>query len=92
MHRASNEQQHAEHDFDHRQIIAWCAIRPRSRDAFGEIQPHHEADPAVGVHAVFEEAGERDAQRQHFEGEPTAAWADRGKEELPSEAQRNEAK
>ena len=42
-------------------------VAPGAHHAFGEIEPHQQAHPAVGVHAVAQQAGQRDAQRQHLQ-------------------------
>src|SRR5689334_10726597 len=48
---------------------------------------NHQADPAVGVHAVLENACQRNAQRQCLERKPRAAGAQRGQPQLPRQAQ-----
>ena len=50
-----------------RQPAAARPVAPGAHHAFGEIEPHQQADPAVGVHAVLQQAGQRDAQRQHLQ-------------------------
>ena len=70
---------------------AQAAVAPGAHHAFGEIEPDQQADPAVGVHAVAQQAGQRDAQRQHLERQPGAARPQRRQPQLPGQAQHDQA-
>lgn len=70
MQSAGYKQQQAQCNLYQRQIVARGLVAPSAHDTFGEVQPDHQADPAVGVHAVFEQACQRNAQRQCFKYQP----------------------
>ncbi len=91
MQRTGGEQNHAQHDLDHRQIIARCFVAPSPHHAFDEIQPDKQADPAVGEHAIFQQPRQRNAQRQHFEDQERAAWSNGREPQLPQQTQHNQA-
>ena len=51
------------------------ARRWRPHHAFGDVEPDQQAHPAIGVHAVLQQAGQRQHQRQHLERQRAAAGA-----------------
>ncbi len=90
VHGAGCEEYKAEHDFQARQPRADALVAACSNGTFRKIDPDEQAHPAVGVHAVFEQASEREGQGQHFEGEHAAAGA--SPEQFPSQAEHDQAK
>lgn len=91
MQGASHEQNQTQHNFKACIGIAGPSITLGAHHAFGEIQPHHQTDPAVGVHPVFHETDQGDEQRQSFEHQPRTAWTQRGQPEFPAQGEDDEA-
>ena len=56
VHRAGDEQHRHSATSSGQRAAHGRVSLPGAHHAFGEIQPHHQADPAVGVHAVFQQA------------------------------------
>ena len=89
--QAANSTRHSAISSSGQQRAATAAVAPGPHHAFGEIEPDHQADPAVGVHAVAQQAGQRHAQRQHLQRQPGAARPQRRQPQLPGQAQHDQA-
>jgi hypothetical protein len=64
--------------------LPWPRSRWRAPRAFGEVQPDQQAQPAVGVHAVAQQAAARQ-QRQHLEASvPLPVGASHSSQARPS--------
>ena len=86
--QAANSSRHSS-DLEQRQQRAEAAVAGGADHAFGEIEPDQQADPAVGIHAVLQQAGQRPRQRQHLDRQ--AAVAGRRKPQLPGQAEHDQA-
>ena len=91
MQGASGKQQQAQAHFQQGQIAARRRVTPAAHYALYKVQPDHQADPAVGVHAVFQNASHGNAQRQHLQGQPGSAGAQRSNPEFPGQPQSDQA-
>ncbi len=67
-------------------------VAPGAHHAFGEIEPDHQADPAVGVHAVLRSRPASGmTSGSTFSASQRAARAQRRQPQLPGQAQHDEA-
>ena len=89
---AGDEEQHAQRYLNQRQPAAGGRVAPAAHHAFGEVQPHQQAHPAIGVHAALEQTNHCKGQRQRLEEEQRAAGAQGRKPQLPGHAQHHQRK
>ena len=83
MQGAGCKQHQAQQNFNRSKALAGPSVALQTNHPFSEIKPHHQTDPAVGVHAVFQQTRQGNAQGQGFECQPRTAGAQRGKPQLP---------
>jgi len=90
MQGAGGKQHQAQGNFCTSQPGAHPLVAPGAHHSLGKVQPHHQADPAVGVHAVFKQPRQGYAKGQGLEHQPRSPGAYRCQKQLPGNAQRHQ--
>ncbi len=85
VHHAGRKEQQAEQHLGQRQPEHDAARARRADHAFREVDPDQQAEPAIGVHAKFQDAGDAERQRQHLQRQ--RAVAGRREPQLPGQAE-----
>ena len=86
----SGEEANAQGNFRKCQGLRETFVRPRTRDAFGEVGEDEHAGPLVGVAPASHNSTERQRERKRLQREPRVAMPQRRKPKLPCQTQRDQ--